>query len=359
MRQGLTLNAMVVINALAMTTVWPDIAKANEAISFDNKIITMVIGFAAGGGTDVAGRLVASHVAKHLPGHPSILVRNVPGADGMTAMNYVLQQTAPDGTTMVMGSNSQVDPMNYRKVNAKFDPTTFPIIGGFSSGGSVVLISKDAEARLFDKSAAPIVMGSTAALPRAAMQMTLWGIEYLGWNARWVVGYPGTNDLITALERSEVDMTATGNAFQIKKLIESGKFKILTQSGLFQSGQFAANDDFGGAPVFAHQMDGKINDQLAKAAFSYWTSIITAEKWIGLTPKTPAEIVAVYRDVFDKVSIDKDFLSASGKIRDDMIPVKYSDMAMLIRNLADTSPEALNFTTSLMEKQGLRASQSK
>lgn len=325
------------------------------AASFANKQIVMVIGFAPGGGTDHTGRLLANYLSKYMPDSPSIIVRNVPGASGMTAISYLLQQTAPDGLTVMMATGSQVDPINYRKASVTFDPKAFQVVGGFASGGSVVLISKDTEARLLDKSAAPVVMGSVASLPRNAMQMAMWGMEYLGWNARWVVGYPGTNDLITALERNEIDMTATGNAFQIKKLIESGKFKILTQSGAFQAGKFSPNDDFGNAPVFAHQMEGKISDKLALAAFAYWTAIMTTDKWVGLTPGTPADIVTIYRDAFEKVGTDKEFLVAGTKIKEDLIPIHHKDMTALIWNLADTPPEALDFTTSLMEKQGLRA----
>jgi tripartite-type tricarboxylate transporter receptor subunit TctC len=329
----------------------PTTANAN----FANKQITMIIGFAAGGGTDGAGRLLAQYLGKYMQGSPTIIVRNVPGASGMTSINYLLQQTAPDGMTVLMATGSQVDPINYRKVNTQFDPKAFVVVGGLASGGSVVLIANDVESRIMNKSAEPVVMGSTAALPRNAMQMTMWGIEYLGWNARWVVGYPGTNDLLTALERREIDMTATGNAFQIKKMLESGKYKIFAQSGALKAGKFVANDDFGSAPVFADLMDGKISDSLAKAAFSYWSAIMTTDKWLGLIPGTPADITNVYREAFQKLSADPEFLAAGTKIKEDLIPISHQDMTALIWNLADTPAEALDFTTSLMEKQGLRA----
>jgi tripartite-type tricarboxylate transporter receptor subunit TctC len=329
-------------------------AAADEAISFADKQITMIVGFAPGGGTDVVGRYIASYFSKHLPGHPSVVVRNVPGADGMTAMNFVVQQTAPDGLTVVMGSSSQVDPMNYRKGNAKYDPTAFPIIGGVGRGGSFLIINKDAEPRLYDKSANPVVMGSVQAVPRNAMQMTMWGIGYLGWNAKWVVGYPGTSQVVAALERGEVDMTATSNIFQIQKLIGEGKVKVLAQSGALEGGKYMPRPEFSDVPVLPNQLAGKIDDPQASQAFAYWASIMATEKWLGLTPKTSKDMVQIYRKVFEAAAQDPEFLEQGKKISEDFTPMAGTDVELLIKTLADTTPEALDYTTKIMEKQGLR-----
>src|SRR3954453_7713296 len=103
---------------------------AQEPVSFQGKQILMVIGYAAGGGTDTAGRLIAANLGKHLPGNPTIVVQNVPGGDGMVALNYIVQQTKPDGLTITMGSGTQIDPLHSRKPQAKYDPKDFNFIGG-------------------------------------------------------------------------------------------------------------------------------------------------------------------------------------------------------------------------------------
>ena len=125
-------------------------ASAQEPVSFQGKQILMVIGYAAGGGTDAAGRLIAGHLGKYLPGQPTIVVQNVPGADGMVALNYIVQQTKPDGLTITMGSGTQIDPLHSRKPQAKYDIAKFNFIGGAGKGGTVLLINKDAEKRIFD-----------------------------------------------------------------------------------------------------------------------------------------------------------------------------------------------------------------
>lgn len=329
-------------------------AFAQETPSYSGKTVNMIIGFASGGGTDAAGRLIANFLGKYLPGQPNVVVRNMPGADGVTAMNYFVQQTKPDGLTVTMGATSQADPLNFRKANAAYNPADFRHVGGVGRGGLVTLINKEAEKRLHDKSAAPVVMGSNASVPRDGMQVTMWGIEFLGWNAKWVVGYPGTNEVMLALERGEVEMSSTGNLFLIEKLVGSGAFKPLAQTGRLSEGKIVPRAEFGGAPLVPDLMEGKIKDPLAEKAFAYWRSLTSVDKWVALAPGTPDDILAAYRGAFSKASADSDFHTQGTKISDGFFPMAASDMEQLITTLANTPAEALEYTKTLMRKQGLR-----
>src|SRR5690348_3634306 len=233
LKMGGIMHQISLLAAALMIAVGP--ASAQEPISFHGKQILMVIGYAAGGGTDAAGRLIAANLGKHLPGSPTIVVQNVPGADGMVALNYIVQQTKPDGLTITMGSGTQIDPLHSRKPQAKYEVGKFNFIGGAGLGGTVLLISNDAAKRIFDKKSDPVIMGALSGMPRSGMQMTAWGKEFLNWNVKWVVGYRGTNDLAVALERGEIDMTATGTVPLVQKLLATGKFKILAQSGMLEN----------------------------------------------------------------------------------------------------------------------------
>src|SRR5436190_9325347 len=198
-------------------------ASAQEQISFTGKSITMVVGSAPGGGSDAVARLVAEQLSKYLPGNPKIVVQNQPGAAGITSMNLFYQQAKPDGLTINMASVSQGDPVIYKQPQVTYDPTKLEFIGGIGRGGSAIVIRRDAEGRLYDKSKPPVIMGGVAGQPRAGTQMTVWGVDILDWNVKWVLGYPGTNDLFVALERGEIEMTATSNLFQVAKLQSEGK----------------------------------------------------------------------------------------------------------------------------------------
>src|SRR5262249_40325008 len=112
---------------------------ASAQTPFAGKTINMIVGFAAGGGTDAYGRLTASFFPKFLPGAPSFEVRNIPGAEGITAMNYIVQQVEPDGFTIAVASSTTADPLNYRKPQSQFDATRLEVIGGAARGGEIML----------------------------------------------------------------------------------------------------------------------------------------------------------------------------------------------------------------------------
>jgi tripartite-type tricarboxylate transporter receptor subunit TctC len=324
-----------------------------QPVDFKDKQVTMIVGSAPGGGTDATARLVAIFLGKHLPGQPTIVVKNMPGADGVTALNFVVEQTKPDGMTVVVGAGPQVDPMTYRKANARYNPSDLQVVGGIGRGGSILLINQESMKRLNDKSAAPVVMGSNPGMPRNAMQVTLWGIEYLGWNAKWVVGYRGTNDLMLALERGEVDMTASGNRFLLDKLVKGDKFKPLLQTGDIVDGKTVRRPDYSDVPSLAELVGGKVADPIALKAFIYWQSINAMDKWVGLAPGTPKPILETYRKAFDAAMKDREFVEKGKAISEDFEPMKASDVENLIHNLAITPQEALDYNDALMKKQGL------
>ena len=324
-------------------------ASAQEPISFQGKQILMVIGYAAGGGTDAAGRLIAGNLGKHLPGNPTIVVQNVPGADGMVALNYIVQQTKPDGLTITMGSGTQIDPLHARKPQAKYDIAKFNFIGGAGKGGTVLLINKDAKKRIFDKNAEPVIMGALSGMPRSGMQMTAWGKEFLDWNVKWVVGYRGTNDLAVALERGEIDMTATGTVPLVQKLLATGKFKILAQSGMLQQGSFVKRPEFGDAPIIAKDMIGKIKDPVAQKGFEYWAALNMMDKWLALPPGTPQAVVDVYRKAFEAMAKDPDYLQRGS----DYAPVSHKEIEGLVKTLSGTPDESIAYITTMLRGQGL------
>jgi tripartite-type tricarboxylate transporter receptor subunit TctC len=329
-------------------------AAAQAPISLKGKTVTMLIGSEPGGGTDAAGRLIARFLAKYLPGEPNFVVENMPGASGVTSANHFVRRTPPDGLTVLMSSNSTTDPVVYRSLAAQYDPKQIPMVGGIARGGTLIFVSSEAEPRLYDKTKAPVVIGTIAGLPRVDMQPALWGIEYLGWNAKWVTGYRGTNEVMLAFDRGEVDMTSTGNVFQIQDRLKSGHLKVVDQSGMFDHGKFVARAGFGDAPLFPDQMKGRIHDRVAQEAFDYWAALASSDKWLALPPGTPPAILATYREAFRKTAADREFVEEGNKISDGFVPMTGPDIESVTRALAGTPPEALDYIKGLMRKQGLR-----
>src|SRR5262249_6171733 len=118
-------------------------AAAKDEISFAGKTITMTIGFAAGRGGDLFSRRVGGHLARYLPGHPSLIVLNQLGAGGVVALNDWANKAEPNGLFATIGAQSQIDPDAVIRTRAKYDPTTFNYVGGLAAYSQGLFVRKD------------------------------------------------------------------------------------------------------------------------------------------------------------------------------------------------------------------------
>jgi hypothetical protein len=328
------------------------VASPALAADFKGKTITMVVGSEPGGGTDAAARLVTPFFEKYLPGNPTIVVRNRPGANGVTALNYVMQQTAPDGLTMIVGANVQLSPITYRKANGIYSAGDFVYLGGLGRGGTVVLVNKQHEARLTDPSQPPLFFGVVDGT-RAGEQVVFWGMEYLGWNVKVVTGYRGTNDLALATERGEVDMHTTSNMFIIDKLMKTGNFNIVEQSGSLIGGTFVERPEFPGVAVLSEAVGARITKPVERQAFDYWQGFAAMEKWLGLRAGAPDDVVAAYLAAFEKMIADRDFIARTTGVAEEITPQAAVDVEALVYKMAALSPEAEQFLKDLQRRHGL------
>src|SRR5262245_62257442 len=89
----------LVIGLSLFEAVWTQGFAAEKAPFYQGKTLNFVINFAAGGPTDIEGRIFAKHIGKHIPGQPTITVQNMGGGGGLTAVNYIGEVAKPDGLT--------------------------------------------------------------------------------------------------------------------------------------------------------------------------------------------------------------------------------------------------------------------
>lgn len=324
-------------------------------LSFKDKTITMIVGYTAGGSTDLVARLVGNYLVKYLPGSPKLIVQNMPGAEGVNSINYLVKQTAKDGLTIAAAAAAQIDPLFLPTAHAAYHPIDLNFIGGTGRPGSVLVLNKSAESRLFTGSTGPATMGATAAV-RSAMQMVIWGGEYLRWNVKWIVGYPGSTDLKLALERGEIDMTTLASDADTSEIMKTGRFEIVLQTGFLQDGQIRANKEYGNAPLFDDLLAGKVADPLAQQALAYTDSMTQIGQWFGLPPGTPEPIVAAYREAYQKVFADPQFLKEINAMTPGILNMGAKDVTLLVQRLSNTSPGVLGYMQGMATKQGLQLS---
>ena len=124
-------------------------------------------------------------------------------------------------------------------------------------------------ARLYDKSAKPVIMGMVGSTLRSGNYQVLWGAAFAGWNVKWVRGYTSTAELRQAAERGEVDMSTFGSTADIEYLRGRASLTIVSQQGTMKDGKLVARPILGDAPLISDLVKGKIKDPLAQKAFDY------------------------------------------------------------------------------------------
>ncbi len=326
-------------------------APALAEVSFKGKTVKVIVASNAGGGTDLSGRLINRFMKKHLPGNPRFVYQYMGAGGGkIKAANYLANRIEPDGLTFMQTDSSPIQPHVLRRKVIKYDPRKFIPIGGVHRGGSVLFVRKDAHKRLTDRGAAKVNVGGTSGA-RAWQAMNVWGAEFLGWNLKWIVGYPGTGALVKAIRQGEVDILGTQNAYIINELKEEGVIDLIAQEGTRDADGYSPRSSFKGVAIFPQLLAEKNVSDLAMAGYESWMGPSTVDKWQALPPKTPAEYVRVYRQAFQKAVNDPEFLRIARKqFSIDLTSMTGESLKKRIARIVDAPREALDYASKLRKK---------
>jgi tripartite-type tricarboxylate transporter receptor subunit TctC len=321
--------------------------------SFEGKTLRIIISSRAGGGTDRTARMLGRFMPKYLPGKPKVIYQNMPGGGGIKSANYVTSQAKKDGLTLLQSQSTVITPLVLKRKVVKYDPLKFEVIGAINRGGSVVIIRKDALKRLKNPKAEPVIVGALSGT-RTWNAMLVWGAEFLGWNLKWVTGYPGTDALTTALLQGEIEMTATQNAFLLRGLKEEGVVDLISQVGVYSEGQYRRRSSFKEVPTMAELLKAKNLKGLEWQGYLSWVGASLVDKWMALPPGAPKEYVQAHRQAFDQATKDPKFISgAKNQLSVDMTPIPGKKLEDLLKQVTTVSDEAISYTSKLKKKYGL------
>ena len=173
---------------------------------YRDKTLTMIVGFAPGGGVDTTARVVARHLVRFIPGAPNIVVQNMEGAAGLVAMNYVAKRVAADGLTIAMPGRSWYVEGALHGPGVGFDVDRVSYIGspgGVNSGLFVRTATGIDSLAALKASPRALTFGTLGANTPTAMVPAL--LAKAGYPVKIVSGYVSTARILVALEQGEVD----------------------------------------------------------------------------------------------------------------------------------------------------------
>jgi tripartite-type tricarboxylate transporter receptor subunit TctC len=164
-----------------------------------------VVSTSSGGGYDTLARTIAKHIGRHVPGNPNVVVRNMPGAGGITAVNWLYNTAEKDGTVVGLVQNgTPLEPLFGTRA-ARYDATKFNWLGTPSYEVSMVLLWHTVPVNTVkDLQTRETTMGSSGANSTPSFYTRMLNAT-LGTKMRLIYGYPGQNDALLAMERGELD----------------------------------------------------------------------------------------------------------------------------------------------------------
>lgn len=223
MRRSIAAAGITAIAGLLATMVAS--ANGQDQNFYRGRSIALYAGQPPGGGIDSEMRLVAQFYGKHIPGAPSIVPRNMPGAGGLILGNHLFGVAKPDGLTLGMpGRSGFVLAPIISAADTKYDLTRFTWIGSSASSNFVLWMGRRANVRSFDDLKAAkreiIIAGSGSTTSNSIIPEVL--AKYEGMPIKVVRGYPGIADAVLAVERGEADGVMCQRASLRPDMLTSG-----------------------------------------------------------------------------------------------------------------------------------------
>jgi hypothetical protein len=348
--ETMTRTLAALVGAIALVAVGqPAVAQPGDY--YAGKTLRVIVGLEPGGTVDTFARTFAGYLRKHIPGNPTIIVQNMPGAGGKTATNHVFERAAPDGLTMLYGPwDPLAQALADQGLRARYEK--FEFLGG--TGDIRVLYGRRDMIPGGIKSPADIVKAETVVLGSLnntdiSGLLPHLALRTLGVKHKLVVGYRGGNDVFLALQRGEVNVHSTSittfrgrNAPFVKS--DGVGFAYLVPvdgGGRYETSKFIT--EMPAFPDLYKQVRGKMPSGAIWDALNWLTNQTGELTFVGLAPPaTPPGPLAILRKAYDAASNDPEFIAESTK-RFGM-PYTYIDVERgrgVFRSLADVQPGVL------------------
>jgi tripartite-type tricarboxylate transporter receptor subunit TctC len=333
---GLGLAAVVVAAGIAQAQ--PDAA----ADFYRGKTVSILVGYEAGGGYDLYARVVAQFLSRHIPGNPTVIVQNMPGAGGLRAARNLATVAAKDGT--VLGMLAQTLPFDtVLGYTPDVDAGRFNWIGRAAMNVEVgVAFARSGIASIEDARQREIPSGGTGGTASSTVVPFLLN-KLAGTRFRLVAGYKSANEVLLAMERGEVDMVgATGISTIMARhaaRLKDGTVRLIYQSALTRHPAIPS------VPTIGELGTGS-DEKLILDLFSSGSAIGRA---LTAPPGLPAERVAVLRKAMAATLADPELVAYANKSNLMLESDSAGELDAIVRQVLATPKSVAEKTREVLE----------
>jgi tripartite-type tricarboxylate transporter receptor subunit TctC len=319
-------------------------AQDDVAAFYRGKQIQMRVGSSAGGGYDLIARALVRSMGKHLPGSPTFIVQNVPGAGGLTLANQMFNIAPRDGTVLGIVTNGIPTAPLLMPANAKFDAAQFSWIGSPGPETQVALVWHTSPVKSIDDLFQREILVGGATPGTATVDMPLAMNAFMGTKFKIVSGYENTVHINLAMERGEVEGQAALGWNSLKSTnadwIADKKLRIVAQYG------FKKNPELPDVPLFKLPADKIANQNI---------SLMFARQMYGrpffAPPGIPEDRLRALRKAFLDTMKDPAFLAEAKSLNVEIDPISGEDLEQLTKQIMATSPEAVAQLRQVLEQK--------
>src|SRR5215471_17213254 len=292
--------------------------------------VPLIIGYSAGTGYDLYGRLLARFIGRHIPGNPTIVAQNMPGAGSLKAANYIYGVAPKDGTAIATFGRTIPVAQLLAAAGAAFDATKLTWLGSISRDTSLCVTSAKSEVKNWDDFLTrPSTLGGEGAGADPDVFAHLYK-NVFGAKSRLVAGYPGTNDVSLAMERGEIDGFCGLSWSTLKsrhpEWLNNKSIHIIVQAGLRKEPELPD------VPLATDLAKTQEQLQIVKLV------LVSQEmaRPFAAPPGLPADRAAALISAFEETMRDKNFLAEAKTQMLDVDPVSAKDIDALLAEVYAT-----------------------
>jgi tripartite-type tricarboxylate transporter receptor subunit TctC len=305
-------------------------ARADTVESFyQGRSINMIIGYGVGGGYDTYARLLARYIGKHVPGNPTIVPQNMPGAGGLKALLYLYNAAPKDGTAI--GTVARGQPLMPLLLGEKsFDATKLNWLGSITDEASLCLSWGTSKAKTWQDllSRETLFGGEGKGADPDMFAMALNRV--FGAKIKIITGYHSTRELTLGMERGEIEgvcgVSASTLVSQRPEWVAGGKVNLLVQMALRKDERFSR------VPLITDLVQNEDQQQTIKLVIA---GQAIARPFLA-PPGIPNERLTALRTAFDATMKDPEFLATARKTNLDVNPMSGKAVEMFLKELYAT-----------------------